>query len=46
MMKDRKGRKGIMTAVICGAVLLAVIAAVLFLTGVIGGEKDPAPASR
>lgn len=46
MMKDRKGRKGIMIAVICGAVLLAVIAAVLYLTGVIGGEKDPAPASR
>ena len=44
MMKDRKGRKGIMIAVICGAVLLAVIAAVLYLIGVIGGEKDPAPA--
>ncbi len=41
MTKGRKGKKGIMIAVICGAVLLALIAAVLFLTGVIGSNREP-----
>ncbi len=45
-MNERQRGKGVLIGVICGAVLILLVAAVLFLTGVFGGNKGTEPPFR
>ena len=46
MSGRKRGGKNVLIGVICGVVLLAAIAAVLFLTGTIGSSRKPEHAPR